>query len=295
MPQRVAIVTGAASGIGRALVTRLVEKDWLVALVDINEEAGDQFATTLGPNATFYKADVSSYESQASVFSAVFAKHGRIDALCANAGIVDRSSLYLLANRSPSTTVDAIPSAPDLSATEVDLKGVIYGIRLATHFMRFNPPAPDHSYGKKIVVTASIAGLVPHPALPEYSAAKAGVVGFVRAVAPVLKVKEDIALSAVCPGLAATAVLPGVIVDAVGEALLTPVRDIVKAYEALLDVEGLDAAGEVREVVGERSDVVGPPRVQTDLGRDMYAAAMEPIFTVLHEEESGIDTNGMVW
>lgn len=141
-------------------------------------------------------------------------------------------------------------------------------------------------------MTASIAGLVPHPALPEYSAAKAGVVGYVRAVAPVLREKEGIAISAIGPGLAATAVLPTMVVNAVGEGLLTPVEAIVKVYEAFLDTEGLGAAGEVREVVGEASDLVMAPRVQTQMARDMYVAAMEPIFQALHGD-SGPDVEGL--
>ncbi|KAK3329222.1 hypothetical protein B0H66DRAFT_540459 [Apodospora peruviana] len=292
--QRVAIVTGAASGIGKALATRLVEKNWRVALLDINEEAGTELASTLGPSTIFLRTDVSSYQSQSLAFSTVFFTFGRIDALCANAGIVDRSSLYLLSHK-PTSTVTDIPPSPDLTATDIDLKGVIYGVYLATHFMRFNPTSSSSTgFQKKIIATSSIAGSVPHPALPEYSAAKAGVVGFVRAVAPVLRQKEKIAFSAVCPGLAATAVLPGFVCDAVGENLLTPVDAVVKAYEMYLEEETDKYAGEVSEVVGTSVDVVPPPKVKTDLARLMMVAGMEPIFGALHSngEASGVDVKG---
>ncbi|KAK0616361.1 hypothetical protein B0T14DRAFT_497626 [Immersiella caudata] len=228
--KKVAIVTGAASGIGLALATSLVQKNWLVALLDINTTGGTVLATKLGPSALFIETDVASYASQQSAFTQAFAHFGRIDAVCANAGIVDRWSLYDLRD-TKARTVQDVPPAPDLTATNVDLKGVIYGIRLAVHFMRFNPPLADGSTpGKKIVVTSSIAGAVPHPALPEYSAAKSGVIGLVRAIAPVLKAREGIAVNALCPGLAATAVLPEFVVDAVGGELLTPVAEVVKAY-----------------------------------------------------------------
>jgi len=164
--------------------------------------------------------------------------------------------------------------------------------------MRFSPPllsSPEGAEGegakggKKIVVTSSIAGAVPHPALPEYSAAKSGVVGLVRAIAPVLKEKEGIAVSAVCPGLAATAVLPGFVTDAVGGPLLTPVAEVVKAYEAFLDEEGEGRAGEVVEVVGGSMDVVPLPRVRTELARKMMVAGMAPIFGALHGGGSKAD------
>ena len=292
-------------------------------MLDINPPPPET-AKKHGPNATFYQTDVASYASQAEAFAGVckqpfplplpltppflsftltahgslilirdsVATYDRIDAVCLNAGIVDRTSVYRL--DSPPITPDTplqIPSEPDLSATDIDLKGVIYGIRLATHFMRYTP-ADSNGFGKKIVITASIAGLAPHPALPEYSAAKAGVVAYVRAVAPVLKEKEGIAISALGPGLAATAVLPTVVVDAVGQSLLTSVEAIVRAYEAFLDIKGLGAAGEVREVVGEASDVVVPARVQTHMAREMYVAVMEPIFQALHGE-SGPNAEGL--
>ncbi|KAK0644241.1 hypothetical protein B0T16DRAFT_378196 [Cercophora newfieldiana] len=289
--QKVAIVTGAASGIGLRLATTLVNKNWRVALLDINQEAGSALATTLGPSTLFIPTDVSSYASQSAAFAQAFSHFGRIDALCANAGIVDRWSLYDLAGTAEGKTVADVPDEPDLAATEVDFKGVVYGVRLAVHFMRFNPEE-GVSGGKKIVVTSSIAGAVPHPALPEYSAAKAGVVGLVRAIAPVLREKEGIAVSCVCPGLAATAVLPGFVVEAVGDALLTKVDDVVKAYLAYLEVEGEEKAGEVVEVVGGSVDVVPPPRVSTQLGKEMMVAGMGPIFGALHGGESKVDLSG---
>jgi NAD(P)-dependent dehydrogenase (short-subunit alcohol dehydrogenase family) len=166
--EKVAIVTGAAvfnpslsnlkttnitqSGMGAALSKTLIALGWRVACVDIQSGPGTLFTGSLGPNAAFFQADVSSYSSQAAMFTAVWEQWGRIDALCANAGIADRSSLYILSHRD----VDSIPPEPDLSCTDVDYKGVIYGTQLAIHFMRKNPMP-----GGKIVATASVAGLFP--------------------------------------------------------------------------------------------------------------------------------------
>ncbi|KAM7220168.1 NAD(P)-binding protein [Rhypophila decipiens] len=283
--QKVAIVTGAASGIGAALATRLVEKGWRVALLDINQEAGSQLASTLGPNTIFLPTDVASYASQCAAFSAIFSRFGRIDALCANAGVVDRCSLYLQSHRPKS--VAELPPPPDLAATDIDFKGVVYGVYLATHFMRFNPSTPQQSGNKKIIVTASVVGTVPYLALPEYSAAKSAVVGFVRATAPVLKQKEGIALSTVCPPFVATPMLPPFLVDAVGDSRLTCVDEVVKAYEVYLDHAGDGYAGEVREVVDGRSEVVPPPEYKTEQARESMAAGVESIFEAFHGGASG--------
>jgi NAD(P)-dependent dehydrogenase (short-subunit alcohol dehydrogenase family) len=74
-----------------------------------------------------------------------------------------------------------IPPKPDLSTTDVDFKGVVYGTQLAIHFMRKNRVP-----GGKIVATASVAAIVPHETYPEYAGAKAAVVNFVRATARIL-------------------------------------------------------------------------------------------------------------
>jgi NAD(P)-dependent dehydrogenase (short-subunit alcohol dehydrogenase family) len=83
---------------------------------------------------------------------------------------------------------------------------VIYGTVLAVHFMRHNP---DHLKGKgKIIVTGSMIGVHPCASFPEYCAAKAGVHHWVRTVAPVLAVKEGIAINAVMPAAFDTPAMP---------------------------------------------------------------------------------------
>lgn len=101
---RVAIVTGGNSGMGIGLVEKLVAQGWNVAIADINENK--KFADTLGNASSFHKCNVADYDryvysfrtrdhiddlhSQAEMFQQVWDRYGRIDALCANAGIVDK-------------------------------------------------------------------------------------------------------------------------------------------------------------------------------------------------------------
>jgi NAD(P)-dependent dehydrogenase (short-subunit alcohol dehydrogenase family) len=169
---------------GAALTRELVGKGWFVAMADVKENPS--LTSELEPNAKFYDTEVSSHDSQAATFQSVFDQHGRIDALCANAGIGDRGSIFIFNHRGSKT----IPPAPDLSCTDVDYKGVVYGTQLAIHFMRQNQPP-----GGVVVATASIAAVHPHPAWAEYNGAKAAVLNFIRGVAGVLKVKENIRVS----------------------------------------------------------------------------------------------------
>ena len=133
---------------GTAIARELIGLGWTVAMADINENK--DLASELGSKARFYNCNVADYDSQAKTFDQVFKDFGRIDALCANAGIVDRQSWYLLGHRGS----DDLPSKPDTSTTDVDWKGVLYGTYLATHFMRKNKKP-----GGAIVATASIAGV----------------------------------------------------------------------------------------------------------------------------------------
>jgi NAD(P)-dependent dehydrogenase (short-subunit alcohol dehydrogenase family) len=73
---------------GMGIVQRLVAKGWKVAIADVKENA--PFAEQLGEAAGFYACDVADYESQAGMFQRVWEAYGRIDAVCANAGVVDR-------------------------------------------------------------------------------------------------------------------------------------------------------------------------------------------------------------
>jgi NAD(P)-dependent dehydrogenase (short-subunit alcohol dehydrogenase family) len=105
---------------GEALSRELTSRGWKVAMADIKENRA--LSKELGSKAKFYHCNVADYDSQAKAFDQVFKDHGRIDALCANAGIVDRGSTYILGARDS----DEIPPAPDLLCTDVDWKGKRY-------------------------------------------------------------------------------------------------------------------------------------------------------------------------
>lgn len=197
------------SGIGIDLVKDLCAKGWKVACIGRRYEPGEALLKELPQGkALFFAADVSKYEEYASVFNKVHQIWGRIDALCANAGVVDPSSVYILGSKTNS--VDDIPPAPDLSPVDINYKGAVYGTQLAIHFMRHNPQP-----GGRIVVTGSIGSIFPHESYPVYCGTKAAVNHFIRGVAPLLKQKENISINCVMPGIVNTPIVPHEMITAV--------------------------------------------------------------------------------
>ncbi|KAF2691948.1 hypothetical protein K458DRAFT_473589 [Lentithecium fluviatile CBS 122367] len=271
----VAVVTGGNSGMGMGVVEKLVQRGWKVAIADIQENK--DFAVKLGDASSFYKCDVADYDSQAQMFQQVWDKYGRIDALCANAGIVDKSSIYIFEHRGS----DKIPPKPDLLTTDVDFKGVVYGTQLAIHFMRKNKIP-----GGKIVATASVAAIVPHESYPEYDGAKAAVVNFVRATSRVLKNKENISINAVCPGIVHTSIIPQEMVDAVSPECLTPISTIVAAYERCLDDESL--FGKVIECSVDKQFFLETPSLANGRFSKRAVTVWDPLFKMYHKESSGL-------
>ncbi|KAG9259034.1 15-hydroxyprostaglandin dehydrogenase [Emericellopsis atlantica] len=272
---KVAIVTGASSGMGEALAEALASRGWLVAMFDI--QPNDTLAARLGDGATYHHCDVADYDSQARAFTEVWDKYGRIDALCANAGIVDKSSIYILNHRNS----DEIPPKPNLLTTDIDWKGVVYGTQLALHFMRKNKVP-----GGSIVATGSVAAVVPHETYPEYDGAKAAVVNFVRASSRVLRIKENIRINCVLPGIVATKIIPPEMVAAVSPECLTPVSTIVRAYNKCLDDDSL--AGEVLECSVEEILALPVPELRNGRFSKRAVTVWDPLFKLYHGEESGL-------
>ncbi|KAF7588460.1 hypothetical protein BBP40_005686 [Aspergillus hancockii] len=281
MSSRVAIVTGGTSGIGADIVRDLHARGWKVACIGRREQLGNDVVKDLDENARFFRADVSDYQSQAAAFKKVFQLWGRIDVLCANAGVGDQSSLYLLNRRGKK--VEEVPGEPDLSCTDINYKGVVYGTVLATHLMRHNKP----NAGGKIVVTGSIGGMFPHQTYPEYSGTKAAVNQFVRAVAPLLKAKDNIHINCLLPGIVATPIVPPEMIEAVSPECRTPMKTVLDAVQIFLE----DQTGMVGELVECSADkVVAYELPAMGNGRITKRAVTiwEPLFKLAHGENSDL-------
>ncbi|EGY15397.1 uncharacterized protein VDAG_06251 [Verticillium dahliae VdLs.17] len=240
------------SGMGEALSRDLASKGWHVAMADL--KTNDTLSLELGRNASFHKTDVADYESQAKTFQEVRNEHGRIDALLANAGIVDKESLYIFDHRDS----DVIPPKPSLLWTDIDWKGVVYGTQLATHFMRKN----------------------------KYDGAKAAIVNFVRATSRVLKIKENIRINVVLPGIVATSIIPPGMVAAVSPECMTPFSSIVAAYNMFLEDDTL--SGQAIECsAGKRLFVPTTEPLNGHVSK-RAVTVWQPLFKMYHHEGSGL-------
>jgi 3-oxoacyl-[acyl-carrier protein] reductase len=179
---KTAIVTGAARGIGFEIARLLAEGAATVVLVDVLEDALRDAAGKLpGAKAVLtYKTDVTDEAAVEQMIEDVIEKCGRVDILVNNAGIT-RDDLVL---RMDADEWDLV--------MKVNLKGTFLMTKHASRYM------VRQKYGR-IVNMASVSGLVGNPGQANYSASKAGVVGFTRTVARELA-RKNICCNAIAPG-----------------------------------------------------------------------------------------------
>ncbi len=185
---KVAIVTGAASGIGRATARRLAAEGAFVALVDRNEDGLAETAATLPDQSrVWYRAlDISREEEVEKCVADVFAKCGRIDVLCNNAGIAG-------GDYSKITETD----------TEVWQRILAVNIMGAVHFTKYAARIMRDQRSGAIVNTASVAGVRSGAGGNAYSASKAAVINLTMTSACDLG-EWNVRVNAVCPGLIET-------------------------------------------------------------------------------------------
>lgn len=206
---KVALITGAASGIGRAAAGVFVGHGAQVVLADVNA-AGEDVAKEVraaGGEAIFVRADVSRAQDVEALVAATVERYGRLDCAFNNAGI----------DGVLGCTADCTEENWD-RVVAVNLKGVFL-------CMKHEIAQMLKQGGGAIVNTASVAGLVGVGQLPAYVASKHGVVGLSRAAA-IEYAKQGIRVNALCPGAVRTPMIEDAIRQGVPEDTLDAMQPI---------------------------------------------------------------------
>jgi NAD(P)-dependent dehydrogenase (short-subunit alcohol dehydrogenase family) len=187
LKDKVALITGGASGLGRATALLLAERGAVVVIADRDEDGGNAVAEQVGGH--FIALDVSDLDANRAAVKTCVDKTGGLDIAYLNAGV---------------TTGCGLGADFDLAkyrrAMSINLDGVVFGAHAVSEQMRTTQTKGE------IVATASLAGLMGAALDPLYSVNKHAVVGLVRAGAPALAA-DGINLNAVCPGFTDTAIL----------------------------------------------------------------------------------------
>jgi NAD(P)-dependent dehydrogenase (short-subunit alcohol dehydrogenase family) len=236
---KVAIVTGAASGIGRATALLFAGERAKVVAADWDQEKGQRVAEEIlecGGDAIFVQADVSSPEDVKRIVEKAVQVYGHLDVIFNNAGVEGEQA----------PTADCSLENWD-RVIGINLKGVFLGMKYAIPEMLKNG-------GGAVINNASVAGIVGFQGIPAYCASKGGVIQLTKTAA-LEYAKQGIRVNAICPGMIATPMV---------ERFIGGNEEAQKTFEALEPVGRFGRPEEVAELAlflasGDSSFCTGAP------------------------------------
>ncbi len=193
LKDKVTLITGGAAGIGKATAEAFAREGALVVICDMNEEAGNDLAPALGPQASFYKVNVANRQEVQAWIDAVLAKYGRIDVLVNNAGITRDAQLVSVKD---GALVKQMEEAAFDAVISVNLKGVFNCAQAVT-------PAMIRQSAGVILNISSVVALYGNFGQTNYVATKAAVIGMTKTWARELG-RKGIRVNAVAPGFIGT-------------------------------------------------------------------------------------------
>lgn len=166
LQDKVALITGGASGIGKAAATKFINNGAKVIIADIQQQLGQETAKELGPNATFITCDVTKESDISDTVDFAVSEYKQLDIMYNNAGIPCKT---------PPSIVDLDLELFD-KVMEINVRGVMAGIK---HAARVMIPCGTGS----ILCTASVTGVIGGMAQHTYSVSKFAVIGIVKSLA----------------------------------------------------------------------------------------------------------------
>jgi 3-hydroxyacyl-CoA dehydrogenase/3-hydroxy-2-methylbutyryl-CoA dehydrogenase len=200
LKDKVAVITGGASGLGRATVRRFVANGAKAAIFDMNEEKGNQLVEEYPDNVIFCNVNVTSEESVAAGIAATMEKFGVIHICCNFAGT--GNAVRTMGKKGP------FPLEDFNRIIQINLVGTFNVLRLCAEQMSTNEVVNDDGGRGVIINTASIAAYEGQVGQAAYSASKGGVVGMTLPIARGLAVL-GIRVNTIVPGLIATPLMMG--------------------------------------------------------------------------------------
>lgn len=217
LENKTAVVTGAGSGIGRAIAVLYAKESARVVVSDVDEKGGNETADLIaqaGGKASFFRADTSSAEDNRRLVDEAVKKFGGLHLAVNNAGI-----------GGPLADTGDYPIDGWDKVIAINLSGVFYGLR-------YQIPAMLNSGGGSIVNMASILGQVATPMSPAYVAAKHGVIGLTKAAA-LSYANRKVRVNAIGPGYIRTPLIEKSLDEAAINALigLHPIGRLGEANE----------------------------------------------------------------
>lgn len=234
------VITGGASGIGKAAVEKFARQGAAVAIWDVNEVQGKELELLLlneGLVARFIKVNTASLSEVEAAARTVIQQFGKIDVLVNNAGITRDASLQKMTSEQWQQVLD------------VNLTGVFNCCKAVS------PHMIEHNFGR-IINTSSIVGLYGNYGQANYAASKAGVIAFTQTLARELG-KHNITVNAVAPGFIATDMIqtiPAKVIEMMKEKVplkkLGAPEDVANVYAFLASNEAQFISGTVISVDG---------------------------------------------
>ncbi|KAE8372802.1 hypothetical protein BDV26DRAFT_285667 [Aspergillus bertholletiae] len=208
---KVILITGGSSGIGRATAEFCLQLGAKVVIGDLNAPACD----FLSPEKLkFIRTDITSWDSLRNLFNEGINAFGRIDHVFANAGIGPQTDFL---DESLDESGELAP--PNLQVINVNLIGAIYTARLAVHYFRKSAGRHNEAVTGSIVFTASASSFQNFGA-PDYATAKHGVLGLMRSL--VDQLSPAVRVNAIAPSWTSTGLVPGDFLASLGVAVQDP-------------------------------------------------------------------------